>query len=90
MLQAQRYAALRKPYLINDMMAQSHLLNRKLVYQTLQVPYFIVQHSFKPDCMLSLQLLSSFVIEASSILEVTGRVAAPDCPLWLSLTSNLI
>ena len=46
-MQAQKYAALRKPYLINDMMAQSHLLNRKLVYQTLQssgipVPHHIV------------------------------------------------
>ena len=44
-VQAQKYAALRKPYLINDMMAQSHLLNRKMVYQTLQARPSLSLHS---------------------------------------------
>ena len=35
--QAQRYAALRKPYLINDMAMQDVLLDRRRVYQKLQV-----------------------------------------------------
>jgi hypothetical protein len=34
--QAQRYAALRKPYLINDMAMQDVLLDRRRVYQKLQ------------------------------------------------------
>ena len=37
LLQAQKYAALRKPYLINDMQLQDLLLDRRRVYQTLQV-----------------------------------------------------
>ena len=36
-LQAQQYAALRKPYLINDMLMQDILLDRRKVYQQLQV-----------------------------------------------------
>lgn len=36
-MQAQRYAALRKPYLINDLQLQDLLLDRRAVYQTLQV-----------------------------------------------------
>ena len=35
--QAQKYAALRKPYLINDMAMQDVLLDRRRVYQKLQV-----------------------------------------------------
>lgn len=35
--QAQKYAALRKPYLINDMQLQDLLLDRRRVYETLQV-----------------------------------------------------
>ena len=35
--QAQQYAALRKPYLINDMLMQDILLDRRKVYQQLQV-----------------------------------------------------
>lgn len=34
--QAQKYAALRKPYLINDMAMQDVLLDRRRVYQKLQ------------------------------------------------------
>ena len=36
--QAQKYASLRKPYLINDMAMQDVLLDRRRVYQKLQVP----------------------------------------------------
>ena len=35
--QAQKYAALRKPYLINDMVMQDVLLDRRRVYGSLQV-----------------------------------------------------
>ena len=35
--QAQRYASLRKPYLINDMQMQNLLLDRRAVYATLEV-----------------------------------------------------
>ena len=37
--QAQRYAALRKPYLINDMAMQDVLLDRRRVYQKLQARF---------------------------------------------------
>lgn len=37
-VQAQKYAALRKPYLINDMVMQDVLLDRRRVYGSLQVP----------------------------------------------------
>ena len=37
LLQAQKYAALRKPYLINDMVMQDVLLDRRRVYGSLQV-----------------------------------------------------
>ena len=36
-MQAQRYANLRKPYLINDMQLQDLLLDRRAVYATLEV-----------------------------------------------------
>lgn len=36
LLQAQRYAALKKPYLINDMVMQDVLLDRRKVYAKLQ------------------------------------------------------
>ena len=36
-LQAQQYASLRKPYLVNDMLMQDILLDRRKVYQQLQV-----------------------------------------------------
>lgn len=36
-VQAQQYAALRKPYLINDMLMQDILLDRRKVYEQLQV-----------------------------------------------------
>ena len=36
-LQAQKYAALKKPYLINDMVMQDVLLDRRKVYGKLQV-----------------------------------------------------
>ena len=36
-LQAQQYAALRKPYLINDIHEQNTLLDRRYVYQRLTV-----------------------------------------------------
>jgi inositol hexakisphosphate/diphosphoinositol-pentakisphosphate kinase len=38
--QAQKYAALRKPYLINDMVMQDVLLDRRRVYTTLKVSLF--------------------------------------------------
>jgi hypothetical protein len=34
---AQQYAVLRKPYLVNDVMAQDTLLDRRRVYRTLMV-----------------------------------------------------
>ena len=40
-IQAQHYAALRKPYLINDMVMQDILLDRRKVYQQLQVSRFL-------------------------------------------------
>ena len=36
-LQAQKYAALKKPYLINDMVMQDVLLDRRRVYAKLKV-----------------------------------------------------
>ena len=36
--QAQQYAALRKPYLINDILESNTLLDRRSVYRRLQVP----------------------------------------------------
>lgn len=36
-MQAQQYASLRKPYLVNDMLMQDILLDRRKVYQQLQV-----------------------------------------------------
>jgi hypothetical protein len=39
---AQQYAALRKPYLVNDVMAQDTLLDRRRVYRTLMVRHPIV------------------------------------------------
>ena len=36
--QAQHYAALRKPYLINDIVEQNVLLDRRYVYRRLLVP----------------------------------------------------
>ena len=38
LVQAQQYAALRKPYLINDILESNTLLDRRRVYQRLQVP----------------------------------------------------
>ena len=35
-MQAQKYAALKKPYLINDMVMQDVLLDRRRVYAKLQ------------------------------------------------------
>ena len=43
--QAQQYAALRKPYLINDILESNTLLDRRSVYRRLQVPA-------KPDFQL--------------------------------------
>ncbi len=37
LVQAQQYAALRKPYLINDILESNTLLDRRRVYQRLQV-----------------------------------------------------
>jgi hypothetical protein len=37
--QAQQYAALRKPYLINDILESNTLLDRRSVYRRLQVPH---------------------------------------------------
>lgn len=54
-LQAQRYAALRKPYLINDMIMQDVLLDRRRVYTSLKVgalpasDVFITRTSSWPD-----------------------------------------
>ena len=42
--QAQKYAALRKPYLINDMIMQDVLLDRRRVYATLKA-----RRVFPPD-----------------------------------------
>ena len=41
-LQAQRYAALRKPYLINDMVMQDILLDRIQVYAVLEARHSLL------------------------------------------------
>ncbi len=38
-VQAQQYAALRKPYLINDIVMQDMLLDRRKVYKKLEVSH---------------------------------------------------
>ena len=48
-MQAQKYAALRKPYLINDMQLQDLLLDRRAVYATLEVRLACCMHS-KQTC----------------------------------------
>ena len=103
LVQAQKYAALRKPYLINDMMAQSHLLNRKLVYQTLQssgipVPHHIIVDR---DRLPEDQDDPEGFIETEDYVELNGKTSAfmsnmsfisiPDCAkLYTSLLSGTV
>ena len=44
-MQAQKYAALKKPYLINDMVMQDVLLDRRKVYGKLKVCTAVVLHT---------------------------------------------
>ena len=55
-LQAQQYAALRKPYLINDMLMQDILLDRRKVYQQLQVCFEIGTSTTMPTISAALFL----------------------------------
>lgn len=47
---AQQYVALRKPYLVNDVMAQDILLDRRRVYRTLMVRGMSVCVRGLPPC----------------------------------------
>ena len=55
-VQAQRYAALRKPYLINDMVMQDILLDRIQVYAVLEARHSLLSvHSSQSSGVKQLQ-----------------------------------